>query len=143
MFALPTGLDQQAAQLWLGQLPGQRGGRSRGQDRAGIRASESRLGLPEGSQCGGTVLAQHRPQLVGELLPAPGRVLTGAGQHRDRLCQLSVVGKLAMSVGVGAQNGGQHHRVGMVGLSTSDRVPFAVARHGERVDRIHRSAGAA
>ena len=42
-----------------------------------------------------------------------------------------------MMTGVGAQNVGQHDRVGVIGLGSGNRVALPVARHGQRIDGIH------
>lgn len=87
------------------------------------------------------VLAQDRAQFVGGLCPAPDGVLVRPGEHRDRLCELTVGRQLAVLVHIGAQDVGQRHRVRVVGLGPTDRVPLAVVRHRQWVDRKHRSAG--
>ncbi|GAF51464.1 hypothetical protein RW1_098_00010 [Rhodococcus wratislaviensis NBRC 100605] len=53
-------------------------------------------------QCRREVLAQHRTQLVGDLLPIPCRVLAGAGEDGDRLHELGVRGQPPMRGGVSA-----------------------------------------
>jgi hypothetical protein len=45
--------------------------------------------------------------------------------------------------GVGAQDGGQDHRVGVVGFLAAGRIPLAVAGDGHRVDRVDLAAGGA
>jgi hypothetical protein len=48
-----------------------------------------------------------------------------------------------MSGSVGAQDVGQERRVDPIGLGPSEALPLTVARHGERIDGIDRSAGTA
>jgi hypothetical protein len=95
----------------------------------------------EGLEEGWVVLAQQRAQFVGGPGAAPGGVLVCAGQYCDRLDQVGVGRRFAVDVLVGAQDVGQRHRVGVVGLATAHRVPFAVAGDGHRVDRIDRTPG--
>jgi hypothetical protein len=73
----------------------------------------------------------------------PDGVLLGAGQHRDGLGQLAVVGERAVRVQVGAQHVGQDDRVAVVGFAARDRVPVPVAGHRHRVDRVDPAAGGA
>jgi hypothetical protein len=69
--------------------------------------------------------------------------LLGAGQHRDRLDQLTVGRQGSVGGQVGAQDVGQDQRVAVVGLLAGHRVPLAVAGNCQRVDRKHRPAGGA
>jgi hypothetical protein len=89
----------------------------------------------------GIELAEDGADLLQGFGPSPGRVLVGAGQHRDRLGQLGVVGQRSVDVAVGAQNVGQQHGVGVVGLAACGRVAFTVAGDRHRVDRVDRPAG--
>jgi hypothetical protein len=43
-----------------------------------------------------------------------------------------------MDVGIDAQDVGQRHRIGVVGLRAGHRRPLPVTRHGHRVDREDR-----
>jgi hypothetical protein len=141
--ALPAGLEQQPAQLCLGQLRRQRRRWCGTQDRAGVGAGEPGFRPGENHHRGGKVLAQQGPKLIGDLLAVPRRVLPGAGQHRDRLGQLGVGRQAPVNRHIGAQNVGQHQRVGVVGLRSRDCVSLAIPRDRQRVDRIHRPASGA
>lgn len=57
--------------------------------------------------------------------------------------ELAVGRQLAVGVGVGPQDVGQHHRVEVVGLLARDAVPLAVAGGGHRVDGVDGPAGCA
>ena len=46
-----------------------------------------------------------------------------------------------MDVAVDAQDVGQGHTIGLVGLGASHRMPFSIAGHRHRVDREHRPPG--
>ena len=101
----------------------------------------ARLGGVVG-ECGeeaGIELAEDRADLLQGFGPSPGRVLVGAGQHGDRLRQLRVARQRSVDVAVGAQNVGQQHGVGVVGLAACGRVAFPVAGDRHRV-RWHRPA---
>ena len=90
---------------------------------------------------GWKVFAQNRSELVGDLLALPCGVLAGAGKHGDGLCEFGVSRKWPVGVGIGAQDVGQHRRIGMVRLRPRHAVALAVARYSQRIDRIHGSAG--
>jgi hypothetical protein len=79
--------------------------------------------------------------LVADLLTCPHRVLLSARQHPDSLDQPGVGGQQAMRVGVGADDVGQQHRIGSIGLGARHRIPCPIPRCRQRVDRIDRPAG--
>lgn len=122
---------------------GGRGGRDR-QHRAGLGAGDPQR-EPAGERCKECreELAQHRSQFVVALGASPDRVLVPAGQHGDGLAQLAVGRQCAVQVSVDAQDVGQRHGIGMVGLRPCHRMAFPVASHRQRVYRIHRPAGRA
>src|SRR5258707_6878252 len=57
----------------------------------------------------------------------PDRILMRTRQDRDRLTQLTVGRQPAVQVGIDAEDVGQRHRVGVIGLRPGDRMAFAVA----------------
>jgi hypothetical protein len=142
--ALAPAASQRCGDAGLGQVRGRGRGWCDGQDYAGVGAGEvGGSSGREGLQEAGVVLAQQRPQLVGRSCAPPGGVLVGAGKYGDRAGQFAVVGQRSVGVGVGAQDVGQHHRVGVVALGPGDGPALAVAGHRHRVDRIHRPLGGA
>lgn len=113
---LAAGLAQQVDQLGWGQ-PGRVGGRggSRQQD-AGLGPQDATAGGAERRQQPWVGLAQQRPQLVVGLGAVPDRVLLGTGQHGDGADQFGVGRQRPVGRPVGAQDVGQHDRVGVVGF---------------------------
>jgi hypothetical protein len=67
----------------------------------------------------------------------------GAGQDRDGLAQFTVLGQLAVQVGIDTQDVGQGHGIGVIRLRPCHRVTLSVAGHRERDDRVHRPTGRA
>lgn len=65
----------------------------------------------------------------------------GPGQNRDSPHQIGVLGQRPMHRGVGAQDIGQGHRIGVIRLLARDRVPFPIPGHRHRIDGIDRPAG--
>jgi hypothetical protein len=139
----PAGFLQRGAQLGQGQLGGVGGGGRGGQDGAGLGPGDAALERGEGGQEGGIVLAQVGAEPVMGLGAVPDRVLLGAGQHRDGLGQLGVVGQRPVRVQVGAQHVGQDEGVAVVGFLPGHRVPVPVPGHRHRVDGVDRAAGGA
>ena len=59
----------------------------------------------------------------------------------NRLRELSIGRQRPVDVAVGAQNVGQHHRIGVFGFTAGLPVPLAVPSHCARIDRKHGQPG--
>jgi hypothetical protein len=113
---LAAGLAQQLDQLGWGQ-PGRVGWRGgRRQQDAGLGPQDPTAQVTKCCQEARVVLAQQRPQLVVGLGAVPDRVLLGTGQHGDGADQSGVGRQRPVGRPVGAQDVGQHDRVGVVGF---------------------------
>jgi hypothetical protein len=89
----------------------------------------------------GWELPQQAAQLVDLPLAGPDQALVGAGQHLDRLGQLTVPGDRAVVVPVGPDQVGQHLGVPRIGLGPRHLVAVAVAADRQRIDGIDLVAG--
>ena len=69
--------------------------------------------------------------------PVPDQRLVSARGQLDRLTQVSVLSDRSMMGSIEADHLGQQVRISSIGLRARGRVPLAVARHRERVDREH------
>ena len=73
--------------------------------------------------------------------PIPNQVLMGPGQDLHTVCGVTVTSDRPVVVTVGANKIGQHLGVTGIRLRSGDVVAVPVARHRQRVDRVHDVAG--
>ena len=144
MLRLRPALTSRLRSCARGQTCRCRRGRRRCQHGAGVTAGQATLGQPgESGQRGGVEPFEQRADLVAQLLTRPDRVLLSAREYPDRLRQFGIGGQRPVRGDVGAQDVGQQHRVGGVGLRAGDLVAAAIPRRGQRVDRVDHPPGRA